>query len=150
MQLQILVVEDDADIRELAELALTLASDHIVKTASDGVDAIETLATASFRPDIILLDVEMPRLNGYETCRMLKADARFSGIPVVFLSAHCSNKLQQKENELGASGTISKPFDLHLLVKLVEGFYQDFHLKNSSTFLPATESSFPKALAASV
>jgi two-component system alkaline phosphatase synthesis response regulator PhoP len=104
---KILVAEDERDIRELIGFTLRYAGFE-VELAINGVEAIAKAAAA--QPDLIMLDVRMPKMTGYEACRQLKEDPTTAEIPVVFLSA----KGQEVEIEQGlASGALEyivKPF----------------------------------------
>lgn len=104
---KILVAEDERDIRELIGFTLRFAGFEVV-LVSTGTEALEK--ALSERPDLILLDVRMPKMTGYEVCRQLKEDSATRSIPVVFLSA----KGQEGEIEQGlASGAVEyivKPF----------------------------------------
>jgi CheY-like chemotaxis protein len=104
---KILVAEDERDIRELIGFTLRFAGFEVI-LVSNGIDAVEQ--AASLLPDLILMDVRMPKMTGYEACRQLKGDPATQAIPVVFLSA----KGQEGEIEQGlASGGdeyIVKPF----------------------------------------
>jgi len=105
--LKILVAEDERDIRELIGFTLRFAGFEVV-LAANGVEAVEKAPEE--KPDLIMLDVRMPRMTGYEACRHLKDNPATSTIPVVFLSA----KGQETEIEQGlASGAVEyivKPF----------------------------------------
>src|SRR5690348_5369530 len=79
----ILAVDDASDL--LALMARALAAEYQVLTAEDGATAIK-MALGKPRPDLILLDVEMPGVNGFEACRMLKANHQTADIPVIFLT----------------------------------------------------------------
>jgi CheY-like chemotaxis protein len=104
---KILVAEDERDIRELIGFTLRFAGFEVV-LAGNGAEAVEKASLE--RPDLILMDVRMPKMTGYEACRQLKDDPATQAIPVVFLSA----KGQEGEIEQGlASGAeeyIVKPF----------------------------------------
>lgn len=104
---KILVAEDERDIRELIGFTLRFAGFEVV-LVSNGAEAIEKAALE--RPDLILMDVRMPKMTGYEACRQLKNNPATQSIPVVFLSA----KGQEGEIEQGlASGAVEyivKPF----------------------------------------
>jgi two-component system alkaline phosphatase synthesis response regulator PhoP len=104
---KILVAEDERDIRELIGFTLRYAGFE-VELAINGVEAVAKAAAA--QPDLIVLDVRMPKMTGYEACRQLKEDPTTAEIPVVFLSA----KGQEVEIEQGlASGALEyivKPF----------------------------------------
>jgi len=104
---KILVAEDERDIRELIGFTLGLASFEVV-LAQDGVEAVEE-AEAKM-PDLILLDVRMPRMSGYEACRQLKKNPSTSEIPIVFLSAKGQEKEIEEGLNSGALDYIVKPF----------------------------------------
>lgn len=72
------------------------------------------------RPDLILLDIELPEMNGYEIIKQLKSDSKTSDIPVIFISAHSDLDHEQEGLRLGAEDYISKPFSPALLIKRVE------------------------------
>ena len=104
---KILVAEDERDIRELIGFSLRFADFEVVLT-QNGEDAIEKASQE--QPDLILLDVRMPRMSGYEACRRLKEDASTSEIPVVFLSAKGQEKEIEEGLDSGAVEYIVKPF----------------------------------------
>ncbi len=104
---KILVAEDEADIRGLIAYSLQYAGFQVVE-AWNGEEAVgKALAEL---PDLILLDVRMPRMNGYEACRVLKAQESTRRIPVVFLSARGQEAEIKQGLELGAEEYILKPF----------------------------------------
>ena len=104
---RILVAEDEKDIRELITFTLRFAG-HEVATTADGKEVVE--AAREILPDLILMDVRMPRLNGYEACALLKQDQATRHIPVVFLSAKGQEVEIQTGFEVGADEYIVKPF----------------------------------------
>lgn len=104
---KILVAEDEKDIRDLIKFTLQFAG-HEVVTTSNGEEA--WLAAPEVMPDLILMDVRMPRMTGYEACQRIKADARISHIPVVFLSAKGQEAEIQSGLAMGASEYLLKPF----------------------------------------
>jgi len=107
--LRILLIEDDPDIQKMVQLSLKYQGGHQVSVASGGKEGLAK-AIAEM-PDLILLDVMMPEMDGYETCRRLKADPATAQIPVVFLSARAQQSEIQKGRDLGAVGYLVKPFD---------------------------------------
>lgn len=117
---RILVAEDDRDIRELVKFMLELLSDHTVIEAVDGEEAI-TAATTQM-PDLILLDLRMPKLGGLEACRRLKANREVADIPVVILSARGLDDEVQAGLDAGATAYLIKPFDTAQLVADVDHF----------------------------
>jgi DNA-binding response OmpR family regulator len=104
---KILIAEDERDIRELIAFTLRIAS-HEVITTSNGEEAYEM--TLSESPDLVLLDVRMPRMTGYEACQLIKANQSTSHIPVVFLSAKGQESEVMAGLEAGANEYILKPF----------------------------------------
>jgi DNA-binding response OmpR family regulator len=104
---KILVAEDDTDIRELIVLSLTYAGYEAI-SAADGQQAVELALER--KPDLILLDVRMPRLNGYQALEQVKRIPELAEIPVVFLSAKGQASEIQTGLDLGASHYILKPF----------------------------------------
>jgi len=113
-----LIVDDDGFIREVARLSLEITGGWAVSVAesgSDGIDQARTLA-----PDVILLDVMMPGIDGVETMRSLSIDPATRDIPVIFLTAKTQACEQQRIDESGALGLITKPFDPLSLAHEVE------------------------------
>ena len=112
-----LVVDDDRVIQQLLEVNLELEG-YDVKRASNGDEALKLVR--SFKPDIVLLDVMMPKLDGREVCRRIKGDPATAAIPVVFLSARAQDMDVNSGLEHGASAYITKPFDPVDLLQTVE------------------------------
>lgn len=104
---KILVTEDERDIRDLIAFTLRFAGYEVV-TASNGEEAVELAASES--PDLILLDVRMPRLTGYDACKIIKADPNLADVPVVFLSAKGQESEIQAGLDAGAEEYLLKPF----------------------------------------
>ncbi len=104
---KILIAEDERDIRELITFTLKFSGFEVVQ-AIDGADAVDKAAKEI--PDLILMDVRMPRMTGYEACRHLKANAATANIPVVFLSAKGQEAEVRTGLDVGASEYILKPF----------------------------------------
>ncbi|MBV8716994.1 MAG: response regulator [Chloroflexi bacterium] len=106
---RILIVDDEDDIREVAQVSLELVGQYEVLTASSGRDGVARARTA--QPDAILLDVMMPDLDGPGTLAQLRADPATRDIPVVFLTAKTQQAERARLAELGAAGILVKPFD---------------------------------------
>ena len=104
----ILVAEDERDIRELIVITLQTNGLTNVVQAYDGKDAVDK--AKEHKPVLILMDVRMPKMTGYEACEMLKEDPETSKIPVVFLSAKGQDTEIKRGIELGAKEYILKPF----------------------------------------
>jgi len=113
---RILVAEDERDIRELIGFTLRHHG-HEVLTASNGEDAL-AIALREV-PDLVLLDIRMPRLTGYDVCRRLRADPTTQDIPVAFLSAKGQDSEVQAGMDAGATDYILKPFAPDQLVNRV-------------------------------
>lgn len=109
----VLVVDDVAANRELLE-ALLEDLDHEVRTASDGEAALA--AVASEEPDLVLLDIGMPKLDGLEVCRRIKGDPRLRLVPVVLLTARADRSTRLAGIAAGADDFLTKPFDAHELL----------------------------------
>jgi len=115
---RILIAEDEPDIRALIEFTLKFGG-HEVYSYSSGVAVVEN--AAKLMPDVILLDVRMPHMTGYEACSALKADDKTKDIPIVFLSAKGQESEVNEGLALGAVAYILKPFAPdHLLNQLVK------------------------------
>ncbi len=116
---QILLVEDDLYSSETLKFALE-AKDHKVTLATNGRDALNMVNNEI--PQLIILDIMMPKMDGYHFCRLLKFDARFKHIPVIIVSS----KIQEADRKLGlACGGdeyITKPYDLNMLINTVEKY----------------------------
>lgn len=115
---KILVAEDERDIRELLVFTLELLGGHSVIQAADGEEAL-ALAAAEM-PELVMLDMQMPKLGGLETCRRLKATPTLAEIPVVILSARGLDDEVQAGLDAGALAYLVKPFDTAQLVADVE------------------------------
>jgi CheY-like chemotaxis protein len=106
---RILIVDDEDDIREVAQVSLELVGQYQVLTASSGRDGVET--ARADQPDAILLDVMMPDMDGPATLAELKADPATRDIPVLFLTAKTQRTERTRLAQLGAAGILTKPFD---------------------------------------
>ncbi|NLF77697.1 MAG: response regulator [Chloroflexi bacterium] len=104
---KILIAEDERDIRDLIEFTLKYAGHDVIKTCN-GVEAVEVASRD--RPDLIILDVRMPRMTGYEACRALKALDGLKDVPIVFLSAKGQQTEMESGLDAGAYDYILKPF----------------------------------------
>ena len=104
---KILIAEDEPDIRDLVAFTLRFAGYEVV-AANNGEEAVQ-VASREF-PDLILLDVRMPRMTGYDACRAIKANPELKDIPVVFLSAKGQESEIQTGLDAGAEEYLLKPF----------------------------------------
>jgi CheY-like chemotaxis protein len=118
MSARVLVVDDSATIRRVVKSILE-ARAYEALTAEDGQDALQKLANETV--DLILLDFVMPRMNGYQFCRALRAQPKLKGLPVVLMSAKGDKIRGQFVQQTGAIDAITKPFDARGLVAVIEG-----------------------------
>ena len=117
MAKKVLVVDDDRVIQTLLVVNLELEG-YDVETASDGEQALEKIA--SVHPDIVLLDIMMPKYDGWEVCRRAKANRATADIPIIFLSARAQDLDVRRGYELGVAAYMTKPFDPLELMEVVK------------------------------
>ncbi len=114
--LRVVVIDDDPDLRNLIKLTLEFTAGWDVTTAQDGASGIETVR--AIKPNLVVVDLMMPGMDGYEVCRRLKAEADTAAIPLVMLTAR--KQLDELQlGQVGAAGVIFKPFDPDELAKRV-------------------------------
>jgi CheY-like chemotaxis protein len=117
---RVLHVDDEPDIREVVELSLSLDPDLTVRSCGSGGDALT--AAAAWSPDLILLDVMMPTMDGPTTLTHLRQSPKTAGIPVVFMTARAQPRELEHFVSLGAEGVIAKPFDPMTLAAAVRNY----------------------------
>ncbi len=113
---QIIIVDDDRDTREMLTLALDLEGFE-VRTAANGLRLISAMHVD--RPDLILLDIMMSWIDGFELCRAIKQNPSFTDIPVVFISARKSDEDERAGRAAGAIDYFAKPLDMERLVERI-------------------------------
>ena len=113
---RILVVDDEIYIVHILDFSLGMEGYEVI-TALDGEQALEK--ARADKPDLIVLDIMMPKLDGYETCKRLKADPETKDVPVILLSAKGRNVDQKVGFEVGADDYITKPFSPRKLVERI-------------------------------
>jgi len=119
MPKKILIVDDEADVIKIVSFRLKRAG-YEVTTASDGLSALDLIKNVSF--DLVLLDVRMSGMDGYEVCRAMKSDEKLKDIPVIFITASAGIAITDKAKEYKADDYIIKPFEPEELLKKVEKF----------------------------
>lgn len=120
----ILYVEDDADIRTIAQLALEAVGGYTLKVCASGQEALETVS-AGYHPDLILLDVMMPGLDGPGTLSGLRRLAPTMETPAVFMTAKVQASEVAYYKSLGAIGVLAKPFDPMQLAGQVRALWEN-------------------------
>ena len=107
--IKLLHVEDDADIREIAQMALDLSGEFHVIQCCSGEEALAQVET--YTPDVILLDMMMPGMTGRQTLEKMREKPAFAEIPAIFMTARAQHAEIEELLQIGAAEVISKPFD---------------------------------------
>lgn len=115
---RILVVDDDREIRQMLIEALTLDRQYLVEEAANGIEASIKLGT--YRPDLLILDIFMPEMDGLEVCRIIKTEPELADMQVIITTGHPEHVKLDEVVQMGFTRIFSKPFDLWDLVKAVE------------------------------
>lgn len=118
--IKILIVDDDQTIREMLIEALTLHRDrpYLIEEATNGIEA--TIKLGTYRPDLLILDIFMPEMDGLEVCRIIKNEAELSDMKVIISTGYPQHPKLDEMAEMGFTNVICKPFDLLEFVKKVE------------------------------
>ncbi|MEA1934886.1 MAG: response regulator [Thermodesulfobacteriota bacterium] len=119
---KILVVEDNQDNRELLIKILKVKGFRLIE-AVDGEDALQKVSAE--RPDLILMDISIPKIDGYEVTRRLKNQPDFQDIPVIALTAHAMKGDREKALKAGCDGYITKPINIRELPNQVIDFLKE-------------------------
>lgn len=113
---RILIVDDEKDLVEALTIRLEAAG-YETAAAYDGIEGMSRLR--SFKPDLVVLDVMMPRLDGFQFCRMVKFDEKLSSIPIIILTARGQVQDKMTASEVLADEYVKKPFDGPQLVEMI-------------------------------
>lgn len=116
MSARILAVDDSRTMRNMIKAALSDAGFH-VELAQDGVDGLERLKETA--PDLIITDINMPRLDGFGVIEGVRKQPGYTGIPILVLTTESSDALKDRARAAGATGWIVKPFNAEKLTKVV-------------------------------
>lgn len=119
MSKKVLIVDDERDIVETLRFILECENLDCV-VAYDGEEALNLAKTQN--PDLIILDVMLPKINGYKVCRLLKFDTKYKHIPILMVTAKTQEEDKIIGEETGANEYITKPFDIETLTKLVKKY----------------------------
>jgi len=115
---KILIVEDEESLLKLESILLS-SKGYSVTGVMDGKAALEEIKKN--RPDLVLLDVMLPEMDGFEVCRRIKEESETAGIPVVMLTAKKSNQDIERGRQVGADAYITKPFKSTRVIELIQG-----------------------------
>ena len=115
---KVLIVEDDADCRDL--ITLILEDEYAVTTAVNGEEALEAIERD--KPDIVLLDIMIPHVDGWEVLRRLRADDRYKDLPILAVTALASEESHQRAIREGATDYVIKPFDPDELLEVISTY----------------------------
>jgi CheY-like chemotaxis protein len=119
---RILIAEDFDDNRIALKLMLKLAGYDPLE-AEDGQQAIEV--TERERPDLVLMDISLPVLDGLQATRAIRALPAFQAMPIIIVSAHDSDEAREEARQVGGSGYLTKPIEFEDLKRMIEGFLAD-------------------------
>ena len=125
---KILVVDDEIQLVEMVKLRLQ-ANGYIVLTAGDGQEALEKARKE--KPDLIILDLMLPKIDGYKVCRMLKFDKIYKAIPIIIFTAKAQQKDEELGKEMGADAYIAKPFEPEVLLEKMKELLNIAELRGS-------------------
>ena len=126
---KILVVDDEADLVETLKFRLEI-SGYDVSTALDGQEGLKKARTEN--PDLVILDLMLPKLDGYRVCRMLKFDEKYKDIPIILFSARVQESDIKMGEEQGADAYITKPFDPKALLAKIDELLIKYQRKTAS------------------
>jgi DNA-binding response OmpR family regulator len=116
-KIKVLASEDNPDIRKILTMRLEINGYDVVQ-AQDGEEALDKIKKDS--PDLVILDLMMPKISGFEVCRMIKFDEKYKDMPIIVLSALDQQADREKAIENGADAYFIKPFDLELLLNKIK------------------------------
>ena len=126
----VMVVDDSLTVRRITSRLLNRQGYRVV-TAKDGVDALEQLSEVM--PDVMLIDIEMPRMDGFDLARNVRADARLAGIPLIAITSRTADKHRQHATDVGIDHYLGKPYNEDQLLALIAG-YCDKKTMHTGTF----------------
>ncbi|MDP2754431.1 MAG: response regulator [Nitrospirota bacterium] len=119
---KILIVDDNQDSRELVVKILKNRG-YLIIEAVDGEEALEKAIAEN--PDLILMDISIPKIDGYEVTKRLKSQVTFKNTPIIALTAHAMKGDREKALEAGCDGYISKPIDIHELPDQIKSYLKN-------------------------
>lgn len=123
----VLCVDDEDDIREVAQMSLETVGGLTVTALNSGEEAVSK--AESINPDVILLDVMMPKMDGPTTLKMLRQNSALDKIPIILMTARVQTAEIEEYLQLGAAGVVPKPFDPMTLTAKITEIWEKFHAK---------------------
>jgi len=117
MAKKILIVDDEPQLVEMVKMRLE-ASGYEIISAHDGQEGLDKAKKE--KPDLIILDLMLPKIDGYKVCRMLKFDEKYKKIPIILFSARAQEEDKKMGEEVGADTYITKPFDPKVLLGKIQ------------------------------
>jgi chemosensory pili system protein ChpA (sensor histidine kinase/response regulator) len=123
-----MIVDDSITVRRVMERFLERNGMRVV-TAKDGLDAVSQLQ--DHKPDIILLDIEMPRMDGYEFASHVRNDERFSDVPIIMITSRVGDKHRARAIELGVNDYLGKPYQDMELLEAIQRLLEERGIKLS-------------------
>lgn len=131
---RIMVVDDDRDIRFV--VSGLLGTEFEIVEADSGLDALEKVDR--YEPDLVLLDIRMPIMDGFATCRSIRRESEFHDVPVFFLTGASSDESRRQAAQAGSQGYVEKPFDTTALLEEIHAFFRDKAITpRPKTFTPS-------------
>ena len=115
----VMVVDDSLTVRKITSRLLAREGYHVA-LAKDGVDALEQLL--ELVPDVVISDIEMPRMDGFDLVRNIRADKRLGNLPIIMITSRTAEKHRRHALEIGASNYLGKPYDEDELLALIAGY----------------------------
>jgi excisionase family DNA binding protein len=112
---KVLIVDDDDNFREFAQECLSIAGDFEVKESTNGIDA--ALIVGSWNPSIVLLDLRMPKMNGFEFCRQMRSNEDFKDVKIIIMTAYADEETKKDIEDIQADDLISKPIGIKAFVE---------------------------------
>jgi chemosensory pili system protein ChpA (sensor histidine kinase/response regulator) len=109
-----MIVDDSLTVRKITSRLLTREGFEVI-TAKDGLDALQVINERV--PDAILLDIEMPRMDGFEFAKTIKADVKFSHVPIIMITSRTAEKHRNRAQELGVEAYLGKPYQEEELLR---------------------------------
>ena len=117
MNKTILIVDDEKDLVSMVKMRLEAVGYNTIE-AYDGQEALNKAQNEN--PDLIILDLMLPKMDGYKVCRMLKFDSRYKSIPIIMFTARVQDSDKELGQEVGADAYVTKPFEAEVLLSKVK------------------------------